>query len=139
MLKNVHHVHPCMHHVTDLGFVSNLCTAASRLPGKDNFASYSAVYTDKVTLRCPNEANLTQPSWGRIVHGRKLGIAQCYDNAFNCTISGGVVNEDGIQLLGNDDSGLYFCRDARSYDETYYLNLTVFCKSGYNKNFINCF
>lgn len=99
--------------------------AASNLLGEQNFVNYSALYTDIVTLRCPegHDVNITQPSWGRIVHGRKLGITQCYDNAFSCTLSGGVV-DDGMLLLGNDDSGLYFCRDT-GLGQEYYLNLTV--------------
>ena len=79
-------------------------------------------------LRCPSvSSNITQPSWGRIVYGHKVGISQCYDNAFNCSISGGVVNEAGLHLFGYEDSGLYFCRDFGTKNE-YYLNLTILGK-----------
>lgn len=76
-------------------------------------------------LSCPegHDINITQPSWGRIVHGQELGITQCYDNTFSCTLSGGVV-DDEMLLLGNDDSGLYFCRGMGAGEE-YYLNLTI--------------
>lgn len=100
-------------------------TAASSQPGAQNFVSYTVLYKDSVTLRCPEISNsITRPSWGRIVHGHKIGISQCYDNAFNCSIRGGVMNEAGLRLLGCKDSGLYFCRDFGSENE-YYLNLTV--------------
>ena len=100
-------------------------SAASSQPGAPNSLSYTVVYTDSVTLKCPDVSNsIARPSWGRIVHGHKVGISQCYDNAFNCSISGGVVNEAGLRLLGHEDSGLYFCRDFERGDE-YYLNLTI--------------
>lgn len=105
--------------------------AASQQPGARNSVSYTVLYTDSVTLRCPvvfiNGTGITRPSWGRIVQGHKVGISQCYDNAFNCSIIGGVVNEAGLRLLGQEDSGLYFCRDFGSGEE-YYLNLTVLGK-----------
>jgi hypothetical protein len=103
--------------------------AASQLPGAQNSVSYTVLYTDSVTLRCPVVPinSITQPSWGRIVQGHKVGISQCYDNAFNCSIIGGVVNEAGLRLLGQEDSGFYFCRDFGSGEE-YYLNLTVLGK-----------
>lgn len=101
-------------------------TAASNQPGKHNLLNYTALYTDIVTLRCPEGpgVNITLPSWGRVVNGRTLGITHCYDNAFSCTISGGVIAAGGMLLLGNDDSGLYFCRSI-GIGEEYYLNLTV--------------
>lgn len=99
--------------------------ATSLQPGAQNSVSYTVLYRDSVTLRCPDVSNsIARPSWGRIVHEHKVGISQCYDNTFNCTIIGGVVNEDGLHLLGHADSGLYFCRDFGSGEE-YYLNLTV--------------
>lgn len=99
--------------------------AASRKPGAQNSVSYTVRYTDSVTLRCPDvSSSIARPSWGRIVHGHKVGISQCYDNAFNCSIIGGVVNEAGLRVFGYEDSGLYFCREFGRGDE-YYLNLTV--------------
>lgn len=99
--------------------------AASQQPGALNSVSYTVLYTASVTLRCPAvSSSIIRPSWGRIVDGHKVGLSQCYDNTFNCTIIGGVVNEDGLHLLGHADSGLYFCRDFGSGEE-YYLNLTV--------------
>ena len=108
----------------NLGFTLCNFAAASSQPGAQHFVSYTALYTDRVTLKCPEEYNATQPSWGRIVHGRKVGISQCYDNAFRCNISGGVITEDYLHLFGNEDSGLYLCRDLGTEDE-YYLNLTI--------------
>ena len=105
-------------------------TAASSQPGAQNFVSYTVLYKDSVMLRCPKISNsITRATWGRIVHGHKVGISQCYDNAFNCSIRGGVVNEAGLRLFGREDSGLYFCRDFGGNE--YYLNLTVLGKCAY--------
>ena len=106
----------------------NKHAAASSHPGEQHFISYTALYTDKVILNCPEEVKVSQPSWGRIVHGHEVGISQCYDNAFNCSINGGVIEND-VHLLGNDDSGLYFCRVTGSHEADYYLNLTILGKS----------
>jgi hypothetical protein len=55
--------------------------AASQLLGARNSVSYTVLYTDSVTLRCPVVFidDIARPSWGRIVQGHKVGVSQCYD------------------------------------------------------------
>ena len=103
--------------------------AVSRWPGRSNSVNNISLFTEKIILKCPEGVGVVSPSWGRIigVDKRDKGLSQCFDNnAYNCTLSGGV-NVLGQTYFGYEDSGLYFCKDDESSKE-YYINLTILSK-----------